>query len=66
MQCHASASGGEIWANWCVLVCDEASQPYAEQWLDLYPTCIDPQFINRETFFGRQGTDKGRGLMLRA
>jgi hypothetical protein len=47
MQCHATAEDGKIWANWCVLVCHETSLPYARQWLELYPTCIDPQFINR-------------------
>lgn len=47
MQCHATAEDGKIWANWCVLVCHETSLPYARQWLELYPTCIDPTFINQ-------------------
>jgi hypothetical protein len=46
MQCHASADNGNIWANWCVLVCHQSSVNYAEQWLDLYPTCIDTRQIN--------------------
>jgi hypothetical protein len=46
MQCHASADDGNVWANWCVLVCHQSCRHYAEQWLDLYPNCIDPRYIN--------------------
>jgi hypothetical protein len=46
MQCHATADEGAIWANWCVPVCHESCVHYAQQWLELYPACIDRKFIN--------------------
>jgi len=48
MQCHASADEGNIWANWCVLVCYESCCQYASDWLELFPACIDARFINPE------------------
>jgi len=48
MQCHASAENGKAWANWCVLVCQQESLPYAERWLGLFPGCIRSSMIIRK------------------
>lgn len=47
MQCYAYTEDKTCWANWCVLVCQEQSLPYAERWLMIYPGCIDSSRINR-------------------
>ncbi len=47
MQCQAYTEDLIDWANWCVLVCQQDSLPYALGWLEIFRGCIDRSKINR-------------------